>query len=70
MAKLPASLRMAADIILKVRADGKAEVVKSKVGNTGAVIPAVDLLVELGGVVPEALRTSRWTLIGGDGDWL
>lgn len=65
--KIPASVRMHASLILKVQLDGRAVVEKDRGGRPGRLIPAMELLAELGGVIP---RRSRWEMIGNDEDWI
>lgn len=65
--RVPTALRFVASLILEVQLDGRAKVVKDKLGKVGRYIKAAELLVELGG---EIKRKSRWDTIGSDEDWI
>ena len=64
---LPRALAHTASVILKVGINGQAKVTKNRFGESGQVIPATDLLAELGEAVP---RRSVWQRLAEEDDWI
>ncbi len=63
--RLPTAFEHSAGLILRVQKDGQALVMKSRESPVGVLVPASEMLVELGGRIE---RKSRWERIA-DGDW-